>query len=125
MDQVDPALQPSDRVWRLRIYRLLANSFAPLFTIALLAVALRWTYPQFLSVLVVVWTVVAFLLVVLVVPWLVVSLAFRAGLIKCPSCGASFSPHFALWVSKTCQSCGFNIHTLVPPATSNNRWRVP
>ena len=106
---------------RLRTYRLLANSLPPLLAIALLVLVLRWTVPELLSLLEVVWTADAVLILVLVVPWLVVSWAFALGKVKCPSCGAPFVSSFHLWVPKTCQNCR---HDITPPkngASSNNR----
>jgi hypothetical protein len=112
----------ADRTRRLRIYRLLANSFWPLLAVALLVLVLRWTVPQLLSVLVVVWTADALFLVVLAVPWLLVSWALALGRIKCPSCDAPFVSKFHLWVPKTCQNCGYDVTAPKNGATSGNRW---
>ena len=97
------------RARRLRTYRFLANSFVPLLAVALLVVVLRYTVPQLLSLLVVIWTADAFLLVLLVVPWLLLSWAFAYGKIKCPSCNAPFASRFHLWVPKTCQNCRYDV----------------
>jgi hypothetical protein len=91
---------------RLRIYRLLANSYIPLLVVALSVLVLRWTIPHLLSLLVIVWTADAILIVVLAIPWLLVSWAFSSGAIKCPSCGAAFATKFRLWVPRDCQNCG-------------------
>ena len=108
---MDPSAIPDlgDRARRLRIYRLLVNSFTPLLAIALLVVVLRWTVPPLLSLLVFVWTADAFLLAALAVPWLLVSWAFAFGKIKCPSCEGPFTSGFHLWVPKACQHCGYDI----------------
>ena len=113
------------RLRRLRSYRLLANSFAPLLAVALAVIVLRWMFPWLFSVLVLVWTADAFLLVVLAVPWLLVSWAFALGKIKCASCDAPFAFKFHLWVPKACQNCGYDITAPKNGATSNNRWRGP
>ena len=97
------------RVRRLRNYRLLANSFAVLFSIALAMIVFRWVFPWLFSVLVFVWTADAFLLAVLAVPWLLVSWGLALGKIKCPSCHAPFSSQVHLWFPKVCQSCGYDI----------------
>jgi len=115
----DPVPGLADRVRRLRSYRLLANSFVPLLAVALLVLVLRYTVPQLLSVLLVVWTADAVLLVLLLVPWLLVSWALAYGKIKCPSCDAPFTSRFHLWVPKACQHCGYD----VTRAPSDNRWR--
>ena len=125
MEQPEPSLRLASRARRLRIYRLLANSFGPLLAVALLAVVLRWSLPQLTAALVVIWLPVALLLVVLAVPWLVVSLGFASGLIKCPSCDVPLAPHFTLWIPKTCRNCGYDINAALVGATSNNRWRGP
>jgi len=109
------------RVRRLRIYRLLANAFAPLLAVALAVIVFRWMFPWLFSLLVYVWTADAFLLLVLAIPWLLVSCAFALGRIKCPLCDAPFASKFHLWVPKACQSCGSDITTPKNGATSNNR----
>jgi len=105
---------------RLRIYRALANSFPALLAIALLVLVLRWTVPELLSLLVVVWTADAYLIVLLVVPWLLVSWALAVGKIKCPSCHAPFVSRFHIWFPKACQHCGYDI-TLPRQGAANNR----
>ena len=97
------------RVRRLRIYRLLANSFVPLLAVALAMLVFRWIFPWLFSVLAFIWTADTILLVVLVVPWILVSAALTSGKINCPSCDAPFASKFHLWVPKACQSCGFDI----------------
>jgi hypothetical protein len=124
MGTIGSAPWPNARAKRLRIYRLLANSFAPLFALALVVVVLRWTLPQFLQVLVTVWLAVAALFVVLAVPWLIVEAAFALGAIKCPSCGAPIDSSFT-WVPRKCPGCGYDISAMAIDATSNNRWRGP
>lgn len=109
------------RVQRMRIYRLLANSFAPLLAVALAVLVFRWLFRWTFSVLVLVWTADAFLLVVLAVPWLLVSWAFALGTIKCPSCEAPFASKFHLWIPKACENCGYDITTPGNGATPNNR----
>jgi len=113
------------RVRRLRIYRLLANSFPALLAIALAVLVFRWMFPWLFSVLVWIWTADAFLLVVLAVPWLLVSWGLTLGKIKCPSCDAPFVNRFHLWVPRTCQTCGYDVTAPHTGATSNNRWRGP
>ena len=113
------------RVQRLRIYRLLANSFVPLLVIALAVLLFRWMFPLLFSGLVVIWTADAILLVVLAVPWLLVSWTFASGKIKCPACDAPFASKFHLWVPRACQSCRYDISAPRQGATSNNRWRGP
>lgn len=106
---------------RLRIYRSLVNAFAPLLAIALAVLAFRWVFPWLFSLLVYVWTADAFLLLALAIPWLLISCAFAAGRIKCPSCEAPFASRFHLWVPKACQSCGYDITAAGNGATSANR----
>jgi len=122
-----PGFTPSltARTRRLSLYRLIANSFAPLLAIALSVLVLRWTVPELFSVLVVIWTADAFLIVVLAIPWLLVTWAFISGAIKCPSCGAPFASKFHLWVPKACQSCGHDTAALRIGAASNGRWKAP
>jgi hypothetical protein len=111
------------RVRRLRIYRLLANAFAPLLAVALAVLVFRWMFPWLFSLLVYVWTADALLLLVLAIPWLLVSHAFARGRIKCPSCDAPFVSKLHLWVPKTCQGCGYDITAAKGGPTSNNRWK--
>ena len=111
------------RVRRLRIYRSLANAFAPLLTVALAVLVFRWIFPWLFSLLIYVWTAAALLLVALAIPWLLVSCAFALGRIKCPSCEAPFASKFHLWVPKTCQSCGYDVTTTRTGATSDSRWK--
>ena len=112
------------RVRRLRNYRLLANSFVPLLLVALAVILSRWMFPRLFSVLVLVWTADAVLLVVLAVPWLLVSWALALGKITCPSCDSAFASKFHLWVPKACQNCGYDI-SAPTGATSDNRSGVP
>ena len=109
------------RTRRLRVYRLLANSFVPLIVIALAVLVVRWTVPHLLSLLIIVWTADASLIVVLAIPWLLVSWAFSSGAIKCPSCRAPFAPRFHLWVPKACQNWGHDAAASKIGAASNNR----
>jgi hypothetical protein len=120
-------VEPSDslarftaEVQRLRIYRLLANSFVPLLVVALALLLFRWLFPWTFSVLVLVWSVDALLLVVLAVPWLLALWAFAHGKIKCPSCEAPFASRFHLWVPKACQSCGYDVTTPRSGGTSGS-----
>jgi len=113
------------RTRRLSLYRLLANSFVPLLVIALSVLLLRWAVPDLLSVLIVIWSADAFLIVVLAIPWLLVSWAFTSGKIKCPLCDAPFAHGFHLWVPKACQNCGHDTAALKISATSHGRWRAP
>jgi hypothetical protein len=113
------------RVRRLRNYRSLANALTPLLAMALAVLVFRWMFPWLFSVLVVVWSADAFLLVLLAVPWLLVSCAFALGRIKCPSCDAPFASKFHLWVPKACQSCGYDITAHKNSPTSNNRLERP
>jgi hypothetical protein len=110
------------RVRRLRIYRSLANAFAPLLTVALAVLVFRWIFPWLFSLLIYVWTAAALLLVALAIPWLLVSCAFALGKIKCPSCEAPFASKFHLWIPKTCHTCGYDITAAKSGATSNDRW---
>lgn len=118
-----PGFTPSltARTRRLSLYRLIANSFAPLLAIALSVIVLRWMAPEVFSFLVVIWTADVFLIAVLAVPWLLVSWAFASGAIKCPACGAPFASKFHLWVPKACQNCGHDTAALKIGATSNSR----
>jgi hypothetical protein len=125
MEQSGSTLSVTTRVRRLRIYRLLANSFPALLAIALAVLVFRWMFPRLFSALVLIWTADAFLLVVLAVPWLLVSWGLALGKIKCPSCNAPFATKFHLWVPKTCQTCGCDITAPQNGATSNIRWRGP
>jgi hypothetical protein len=109
MEQSDSVTRLTVRVRRLRIYRLVANSFVPLLAVALAVLVFRWLFPWIFSVLVVVWTTDALLLAVLAVPWLVVSWALALGKVKCPSCEGPFASRFHLWFPKSCQGCGFDI----------------
>jgi hypothetical protein len=97
------------RVQQLRRYRLLANAFIPLLAAAVAVLVFRFVFPWIFSVLLVVWTADALLLLVLAIPWLVVSWAFASGRIKCPCCEAPFAHEFHLWVPKTCVSCGYDV----------------
>jgi hypothetical protein len=125
MEQSGSSPSPTARTWRLRIYRLLANSFAPLFAVLLLTAVVRWTLPQLIHVVVVVWAAAALLILVIALPWLAVSFGFASGAIKCPSCGAAFAPGFNFWVPKICHSCGYRTDGSDIGATSNNRSRGP
>jgi hypothetical protein len=109
------------RVRRVRVYRLLANAFAPLLALALAVLVFRWMFPWLFSLLVLVWTADAFLLLVLAIPWLLVSGAFALGRIKCPSCDAAFASKFHLWVPKACQSCGYDITAHKSGTSSDDR----
>lgn len=122
-----PGFMPSltARTRRLSVYRLVANSFIPLLAIALSVIVLRWTVPDLLSGLIVIWTADAFLIVVLAVPWLLVTWAFASGKIKCPLCGAPFVSRFHFWVPKACQHCGHDTAALKLGPTSNSGWRGP
>jgi hypothetical protein len=118
-----PAL--TARMRRLRVYRLLANSFPALLAVAFAVLVFRWMFPLLFSALVFIWTVDAFLLVALAVPWLIVTWALALGKITCPSCGGPFATKFHLWVPKACQTCGYDITAPHNGATSNKRWRGP
>jgi len=113
------------RVRRLRVYRLLANSFPALLAVAFAVLVFRWTFPLLFSALVFIWTADAFLLVVLAVPWLIVSWALALGKIKCPSCDGPFATKFHLWIPKACQTCGYDITAPHNGAPSNNGRRGP
>jgi hypothetical protein len=113
------------RVQRLRIFRLLANSFVPLLAVALAMLVFRSIFPWLFSVLAFIWTADALLLVLLVAPWILVSWALASGKIKCPACDASFASKFHLWVPKACQSCGYDITAAKYGPTSNSRSRGP
>jgi hypothetical protein len=106
---------------RLRIYRLVANSAAPLLAIALAILIFHWMFPRLFSLLVLVWTADALVLAVVAIPWLLVSYAFAKGRIKCPRCDAPFASKFHLWVPKACQGCGYDVTAPKNVATSNNR----
>jgi protein-S-isoprenylcysteine O-methyltransferase Ste14 len=111
------------RTRRLRDYRLLVNTFAPLLTIVLAVLVFRWVFPWVFSVLIYVWAAAALLLVVFAVPWLLVWCAFALGRIKCPACEAPFASRFRLWIPKTCQSCGYDVTASKKRATSNGSGR--
>lgn len=113
------------RVRRLRIYRLLANSFPPLLAVALAVLVFRWMFPWLFSALELIWIADAFLLLVLTIPWLLVSWGLALGKIKCPSCEAAFATKFHLWVPKTCQTCGYDITAPQNGATADDRSRDP
>jgi len=125
MEQSGSLPGSSARVRRLRLYRLLANSFVTLLAFALLLLLLRWLFPWIFALLVLLWSADAILLVALAAPWLLVSSALALGRIECPSCAAPFTSRFHLWVPKTCQKCGYDITALPKGATSNNRWSGP
>jgi hypothetical protein len=121
VQQSDSLPSLTSRVRRVRTYRLLANSFAPLLAVALAVLVFRWMFPWLFSVLFDLWTADALLLVVLAVPWLVVSWAFALGKIKCPSCDAPFAPGLHVWVPKTCGGCGYDITAAGSGPTSDER----
>ena len=106
-------------VRRLRIYRLLANSYVPLLAVALALLVLRWIFPWLFSVLAIVWTADALLLILLAVPWLLVSWALASGKIRCPSCHAPFASKFHLWAPKACQNCRYDITAPMSVPTSS------
>src|SRR3984957_12413222 len=119
-----PPLAASTR--RLRDYRLLVNTFAPLLTIVLAVLVFRWVFPWLFSVLIYIWAAAALLLVVFAVPWLLVWCAFALGRIKCPACDAPFAPRFCLCIPKTFRSCGFAGTASKHRAASNaaRPWRL-
>ena len=125
MEQSGSVSRLTVRVRHLRICRLVANSFPPLLAVALVVLVFRWMFPWLFSVLVVVWTADALLLVVLAVPWLLVSWAVASGKVKCPSCEAPFASKFHLWFPKACQGCGFDLTSPEKGTTADNRWRAP
>jgi hypothetical protein len=99
----------TERVRRVRAYRLLCNAFIPLVVVAVAVLVFRWMFPGLFSLLLWVWTADAVLLMVLLIPWLLVSFAFAHGRIRCPSCDAPFVSRFHLWIPKACQSCGYDV----------------
>jgi hypothetical protein len=109
MEQSASVARLTARVRRLRVYRLLANSYVPLLAVAAVVLVFRLIFPRLFSVLAFIWSADAFLLAVLVVPWLLVWRALSSGKIKCPSCNAPFAAKFHLWVPKDCQRCGYDI----------------
>jgi len=125
MEQSDSSPGLIASVRRLRVYRLLANSFPALLAVAFAVIVFRWVFPRLFSALIFIWTADALLLVVLAVPWLLVSWALALGRIKCPSCDAPFATKFHLWVPKTCQACGYDITAPRTEAASNKRRRAP
>jgi hypothetical protein len=100
------------RAKRLRLCRLLANSFWWVLGFILVANVLRFAIPPLAPILGYLFLPVALLMLVLGVPWLVVSLGFSSGVIKCPSCDARFAPKFPPWVPRACQNCGYDIYAL-------------
>lgn len=109
MEQSASVPRLTARVRRLRIYRLLANSYVPLLAVAVVVLVFRLIFPRLFWVLAFIWTADAFLLGVVLVPWLLVSWTLSSGKIKCPSCNGPFAPKFHLWVPKDCQCCGYDI----------------
>ena len=103
------------RARRLRLYRFLGNFFWYYLAICLLAGLLRWALPQLRHV--VGYAVVPFaaLFGVLLIPWLLISLGFQYGVIKCPSCDVRFAPKFWPWVPRSCQNCHYDIYALRHP----------
>jgi hypothetical protein len=100
------------RAKRLRLYRLIGNSFWYYAAICLLAGLLRWALPQLSDTVGFAFVPFAVLFVVLAIPWLIVSWGFQFGLIKCPSCDTRFAPRFPPWIPKACQNCHYDIYTL-------------
>jgi hypothetical protein len=100
------------RAKRLRLYRLVANSFWFLLGLILLANLLRWAIPQLGSILGYLFLPLGILMPLLGIPWLIISWGFSSGTIKCPSCDARFAPKFWPWVPKSCQNCHYDIYTL-------------
>jgi transposase-like protein len=50
------------------------------------------------------------LLVVIALPWLVISIAFSSGAIKCPSCSAPMAARFGIRVPRKCLNCGYDVN---------------
>jgi hypothetical protein len=100
------------RAKRLRLYRLVANSFWFLLGLILLANLMRWAIPQLGSILGYLFLPLGILMPLLGIPWLIISWGFSSGTIKCPSCDARFAPKFWPWVPKSCQNCHYDIYTL-------------
>jgi hypothetical protein len=109
MEQSASVLYLTARLRRLRIYRLLANSYVPLLSVAVVVLVFRLIFPRLFSVLAFIWTADIFLLAVLVAPWLLVTWALSSGKLRCPSCNGPFAAKFHLWVPKACQCCGYDI----------------
>jgi len=108
-------------VRRLRLYRLLANTFVILLAFALVLLLLRWLLPWIFALLVFLWTADAILLVALSVPWLLLASALALGRIVCPACHAPFTSRFRLWVPRACEKCGYDITAPPKSASSGNR----
>jgi hypothetical protein len=100
------------RARRLRLYRLLANSFWYWLVLLLFSRLLIWAVPQVRVTLGFILRPFALLLGLLVIPWLLISSGFQCGAIKCPSCDARFTPKFWPWIPKCCQNCRYDIYAL-------------
>lgn len=120
MDKSDSLSGSSALVRRLRLYRLLANTFVVLLAFALVLLLLRWFLPWVFALLLFLWTADAILLAVLSVPWLLVAAALALGRIVCPSCHGPFTSRFRLWVPKACDKCGYDITAPPRGATSGH-----
>lgn len=114
------------RARRLRLYRLLVNSFWFLIPVILVLNLLRLLFPAASPVLwAALWIPFGTAIYILAIPWLVTGVGFSWGMIKCPACDRRFTRGFSPWIPKTCQNCGFNIYTLDRGATSNQRLERP
>jgi hypothetical protein len=112
VEQFDSAPWIAARAKRMRLYRLLVNSFWQLLLVVLLANLLRSEFPQLEPTLALLWVPFSFVFLPLAVCWFVIGAGFDFGLIKCPSCGQRFAPRFPPWVPKACQNCRYDIYAL-------------
>lgn len=100
---------------KMRIYRLLANSF----WVFLLAIAvfqgLRWLFPGSAEVVAMLFMPFSLAMGVLLAPWFLISVAFTWGIIRCPCCDSRFKGVFAVVVPRVCSNCGFDIITVRRP----------
>jgi hypothetical protein len=111
------------RAKRLRLYRLLGNSFWYYAAICLLAGFLRWALPQLSDTVGFAFVSFAALFAVLAIPWLIVSWGFQFGLIKCPSC--ALRPGFHRGSRRPARIATMTSTHLDIAATSNQRLERP
>jgi len=110
---------------RLRLYRLLVNSFVTLLALALVLLLIRWLLPWTFAALLFIWTADAIVLGVLAIPWLVVASALALGRMLCPACHAPFTSGFHLWVPRVCEKCGYDVTASLKDAASHKRGSGP
>lgn len=94
---------------RIRRYRWLANNgLLYLFGAGLISSILEYLFQQPIFMLFIfVWPV----LMLLAVTGLALLVAFKLGLIRCPSCARAFDRSPIPYVAMTCRECGFDLGT--------------